>query len=781
MKTISKLKKNLVLVLVCVMLAAIAVSPASSKLTASGTTDAEDAVVAPSSASYDTSGLYYELHAETDFLQLWVDKTFGIFKVVNKANGYEWLSTRAGDEFVSDSEQIKSAKSLITVDYVNVDDEVSSGNFPTTLFSGAQHTNMSKTTFDFDSVENGFKINYVFDVDLSSKAGDDESSEEDIQDVEVIIKELVVPVIFSLKNDTLQASVDVKNIVCDEQLLLTKISLLPYFGAGTKNDEGYLFVPDGSGALINFKGHSTTNSSYNQRVYGDDLSLSTDFDNKKIETIRMPVFGLKNGNNAFCAIITSGAVSSSIEAAPANHMTMYSHANAYIETKLLSETMMAGKLGSNNSIFRFSEGHGNIDSFQIDYHFLVDEDADYVGMAKTYREHLQNKGDISKKASKPVLNVDTIGAIDVKANFLGFNYSACETLTSYKQTEKIVESLNKKGISQLGVRYIGWANNGVSNSSIVDDVDFISDLGGKSDFEGLSKYLKDKSIPFVTDVDLLTYSNGSERLASKSSFAETYYRYQYLRSVYSYDLNGTILMMLRPDYINEYAQDFLDVYAEDVSTKNLSLSTLTNTVYSSLKREETVHRIDTLGYYKEVFDSAKEKGINLYGERANEYSFKYISKVYKSPIYSSAFMLFDKEVPFYQIVLHGYISMTGDAMVQSTDKENVYLKCVESGSELLWNGIYEDSAQLADTNYDYYYGSTYTLWQDDAAEKYNAYYPLLNKIYDQEIVAHEEVANDVTMTEYENGIKVFVNFTNSDVTLKNGTKVPAKNFVYKEG
>ena len=54
MKTISKLKKNLVLVLVCALLATIAVSPASSKLTASGTTDADGAAFS-SSASHDTS------------------------------------------------------------------------------------------------------------------------------------------------------------------------------------------------------------------------------------------------------------------------------------------------------------------------------------------------------------------------------------------------------------------------------------------------------------------------------------------------------------------------------------------------------------------------------------------------------------------------------------------------------------------------------------------------------------------------------------------------------
>ena len=63
-------------------------------------------------------------------------------------------------------------------------------------------------------------------------------------------------------------------------------------------------------------------------------------------------------------------------------------------------------------------------------------------------------------------------------------------------------------------------------------------------------------------------------------------------------------------------------------------------------------------------------------------------------------------------------------------------------------------------------------------KKHSQYQPLLEKIYDKTIVDHKEVKKNVTLTEYDNGVKVYVNYTDADVTV-DGIKVSAKNFAYK--
>ena len=59
------------------------------------------------------------------------------------------------------------------------------------------------------------------------------------------------------------------------------ISILPYFGAAGLEDSGYMLIPDGSGALINFNNQKASYGAYSQNVYGRDPVLLLDKNCKK--------------------------------------------------------------------------------------------------------------------------------------------------------------------------------------------------------------------------------------------------------------------------------------------------------------------------------------------------------------------------------------------------------------------------------------------------------------------------------------------------------------------
>ena len=99
--------------------------------------------------------------------------------------------------------------------------------------------------------------------------------------------------------------------------------------------------------------------------------------------------------------------------------------------------------------------------------------------------------------------------------------------------------------------------------------------------------------------------------------------------------------------------------------------------------------------------------------------------------------------------------------------------------ELLYNGIFADSSTLTGTAFDYLYSSDYGLWIDDAAEKYAAYTPLLNRIYDSQIISNTTIAEGVKKTVYQNGVTVYVNYTRETVTVDNVTVEP-QGFAYRE-
>ena len=772
MKTFTNLKRCFVLIFATLLLVTTCILPANADNVAK-------------SADKNTKYSYmnvpsdYELVATSENLELYVDYNSGYFLVKNTDNGYIWKSVPDDIEYDSYTvgDDRDSAQSIVSFSYLLVEEEASVTS-PSNVFSyNAENVDVTK-------IDDGFRVEYLLKVNVTEtqKTEDEESESEETEEIEEVEEygDITLPVEIKLNNGHLDASIILEDVKYDSRVIICEYNLLPYFGAASWTDEGYIFVPDGSGALINFKGHEYTETSYSAPVYGEDISSYTELESKQSEAVRMPVFGLKNGDNAFVGIITDGDTTANIKANPTNKNFGHSKASASFQTRVQNGLMMFKGAYYQKQIYKFSYLSESLKNLKVCYYLLSGDDADYIGMANTYREYLIDNGMLNKNVSEPTLNIDTYGAIDVKANFLGFNYRKLESLTSYSEAVKMVEALNKEGIDDISLRYMGWSNNGVTNKKAVNKPKILGVLGGKSDYNDMIESLEKLNTKIYPDSDLLYFTKGTKKSAAKTVFSQIFYKYQYLRSVYVFDLEGNKEMLLNPNLIKENSEKFFNKYQNISNTSNISLSTLTNTVYSSLDRNEQYTKYETISMIEDTLKRATDAKLNIVGENANQYALKYVSKIYKSPMYSSAYDIFESEIPFYQIVLHGYIGMTGNPMVQSTDIDIMYLKCVEAGIELLWNGIYEDSAQLSTTNYDDLYGSTYTLWIKDAAERYQKYQPLLKKIYDAQIVNHDEILDDVTVTTYSNGIKVYVNFTDEDVEI-NGVKVAAKNFEYKEG
>ena len=770
MKLMTKTKRNLVLMLMCALLVAIAICPVSAIQGKSGVAKTANTVSTKDYSYMEITPDYTEVAANEN-LSLSADLMSGNFAIKNLKNGYVWYSIPNNTEFdgYSKGEIEHFSKSQLIVGYVNAEDEVDTSRVAYLDSDALIETEVS-------TIDNGIRVMYTYEVSFAKEEGEEEAAEETESETTLV----KVPVEYYLEDDHFSARVDIKAAEYTDAVLITEYNVLPYFGAGSWMDNGYLFVPDGSGALISFDGHQNDSYNYDELVYGDDLSVfSEEVIGLSTQSIRMPVFGIINGDdNALFGVVDEGASAASILASPANSGKGYSTASSKLNVKLVSTTTMFSKSSNLQSIFRLTDDSDDLVNFKVDYYVLNGDNADYTGMANTYRDYLiENELLVKNEMSAPALNVDVYGAIDVKANILGFTYRKLQSLTTYEQTIEMADALKKAGINNIALRYKGWANNGITNKTIANDVDLIGLLGGKKGYKALTDYTDNNAIQIYNDVDLTTYTEGKTKFACKTAFSEVYYEYQYLRSVYAYDLNGFAKMLLNPQYLVENSNKYLKSFKK-LGNKNLSISDLTDNVYSHLKRGELVYRTKYVTEAKKILETAKKGGLNLAGENSNDYAFKYLDKIYKAPIFSSGYNVLDSEIPFYEIVLHGYIPMTGEPMVQSTDSQVTFLKCVESGMELLWNGIHEQSEILSDSNYDELYGSTYSLWIDDAAKKYSQYQPLLEKIYDKQIVDHKEVKTNVTLTVYENGVKVYVNYTDSDVKV-DGIKVPAKNFAYK--
>ena len=505
-------------------------------------------------------------------------------------------------------------------------------------------------------------------------------------------------------------------------------------------------------------------------MYGTEASKDNNMKTSYDRSVRMPVYGMvKNGSGMF-AIIESGDAVASISAASANTESYYNYANATANIRCTYEkAMFTANDKTNQTVFAAVKQTDGAEAFTVRF-YLLGKGADYVEMAKVYRNYLTTEKGLEKQKTSAELNVELIGAIDVKANFLGFSYYKSKALTEYSEALDIVKELKKDGIENIAIRYLGWSNNGMTNAAVMKKVKASGVLGGKKDLRLLNEYLNGEGISAYYDIDMLKFYKGAKKYKVSSPFNDRISFSRYLRSVYAKDISKRSWYLLSSKYL-ESNYSTLEKSLKRLDMESYSLATVTSSIYSDFNSKDTVTRSEMLNSAAAVLKAAGKTA----GETANSYALPYLNKIFSAPMYSSGYLILDKEIPFYEITLHGMIDLTGESQFVSNDRSVNYLKTVETGSQLMYTGMAADSSEIVDTDYDYLYGTSFSLWKDDAVSKYKEYYPLLKEISDSLIVSHRELQDNVFETGYENGIKVIVNYNSQDVQA-DGIKIPAYGF-----
>ncbi|MBQ9964447.1 MAG: hypothetical protein IJP14_04925 [Clostridia bacterium] len=697
----------------------------------------------------------YEQVASNDESILYADMQKGFFALQNKASGDIWYSTPNDSllDKISGGSDKWTVRSQLTIGFLYKEDVVTADS--------ASKANSQLGCVEMDGgiqvqkLGDGIRVTYHF--------------------VEIGI---TIPVEYRLQGASLSATIDVANIDEGDECLLTEINLLPAFGAGNWQTEGQLLVPDGSGALIDFN-NGVECLPYEQMVYGKDQLNFVDIDSSVTEEIRLPVFATLMPNKALMGVITQGDGSASIRALNGNEDRGYNAVSSIFKMRALDILSMFKNTSNRRDLARLSGDTEQITTYQVVYTPLTGADANYVGVANVYRQYLVDEKGLSKQAATPGLALNMLGSIDVKAAFLGIEYSKQQSLTTFEQAQAILSALKERGVDSLSVRYQGWSNYGLLNKKVPTKAKALSNLGGKKALNILNAYATDNAIALYPDVDFLRFRSGSKKQSIKTAFNEVVYHTERMRSVFATKLELTPYRFLTPQNLKTVTDRYLKSYS-GTGISAISLGTLGEYAYSNHSQHDGFHRYDYPETVAAVLQNYRDSGLALSVEGANAFAAVYAARIYNTPTLTSGYDMFDHEIPFYQIVFHGYTTMTAMPMAQTTEAAVNFLKAVESGSELLFDSMYESSALLTGTRYDHLYATQYTLWMDQAVELYTRYQPLLKTIYDQTIVAHTELASDVMQTTYENGVSVIVNYSNVDYVSDSLTVKPL-DYAVQEG
>ena len=165
---------------------------------------------------------------------------------------------------------------------------------------------------------------------------------------------------------------------------ISNLTIYQYFGA-TKNERipGYVFVPDGIGALIRF--NKRFKGAYNKKYYGTDLG------SMQPEMAEQPLFanlyGMVHGidQNGFISIIERGSAYANLISISAGTEDDFNRTFVSFDYRVIYTQYLNARKTS--SVKMLQEHFNNYD-IKLVYKFLNNNEANYLGMAKEYKNYL---------------------------------------------------------------------------------------------------------------------------------------------------------------------------------------------------------------------------------------------------------------------------------------------------------------------------------------------------------------------------------------------------------
>ncbi len=136
----------------------------------------------------------------------------------------------------------------------------------------------------------------------------------------------------------------------------------------------------------------------------------------------------------------------------------------------------------------------------------------------------------------------------------------------------------------------------------------------------------------------------------------------------------------------------------------------------------------------------------------------------KSSLYDSE----DVAVPFYQMVLKGYVPFSNLPANRNTSLTDYKLKVLESGADISFLWITQNPDLIRDSRMQSYTNLYSADWFDDAVALYKEVYAVNSKVKGCSIVDYT-LDGDIRSTKYSNGVTVTVNYADGTYSVTEGS------------
>ena len=621
----------------------------------------------------------------------------------------------------------------------------------------------------------------------------------------------------------------------DEYYAINSITPIKYFGCGNlyldgKVTSGYGFIPDGSGAVVEFADILSLNANISSKVYGQDACYSYIGNGKPNEQVVMPVYGIVNEEKAgatlaaragvdttvtgFFTVIESGASMSSISLISNNgsgKVCAYNSYSPYPSDRYdLSKTLSVGGTSYYNMI---AKTHYDGDC-KTRINMLTDDvvaenlgitnyyPSTYVGMASCYKDYLKAIGvidEILTVSNDMPLYIEALGSIDIVKKILTFPVTVSTPLTEFDDVEQMyVDFINasqtlknraaderaaaealegqdsgevedqirshiKKAekyealaeqvdsIVNINFKLTGFANGGM-HYTYPAKLKWERSVGGKNGFKDLVAAAKaynqneKYTIGIYPDFNFLYINNtamfdgiGLNRSAARL-VDNRYASKQSWNSLIN--VNGifevtTSLLVSSAEFDRLFAK--FDKKYSGYDNPYLSVSTLGSDLNSNFDEDNLVTREQSLQNTKALLKKMSEdSGYSLMTDIGNIYAVEYVDHILNATIDSSHLKNASYTVPFYGLVLHGYVNYAGTPINYSGSPDYDILRAIENGASLYYVLCCQNTNYLKeDPELSKHYGINYYNWFEKILVQYKTLNDAIGALQNYEITDHK--------------------------------------------
>ncbi len=671
------------------------------------------------------------------------DKNKSSFVVTNKASGKQWFSNPQLTKEERDGVKLGLGKidSQICISYLT--DERTDGSVTGNTAKASVKKLMIGdvcrgviTTYNFDKEVLNFKIPVAY---ILTDTG------------------LKVEVLFDLVEENGTST-------------LNTVELLPMFGAAKSGEKGYLLVPDGSGALIDFDGLYDAYPDYQESIYGRDSSVDLDVrSNLGSKGIKMPVYGAKVGDDAYFAIITSNDGSAKLNATSSAATYNVSAVWPTFNFREFDEIGIMSKDSVKRAV-RILDPNVATENPVVEFAFLSGDDANYSGMARYYRDYLVKNYSLEKSAQSYLAPViQAFGKTYSEETFFGIPVSKAVVATNTDDIIGFYNTLKENGVAESKFFLYGFQKGGYQNKYLKK---FTVDrkVGGKNGLKELVDTVGKGNVYMSFDV-MHDYNYGG--IFADAKYAAALNKVTIVKQngmVSTGAWKGTLSWKLMSNaYLDKYGTKLVNSVKEDLGI-GISFENMGSELYNDFDEKYHADRNEYINTFDKLNQAAADKGLNVGSDGANIYMLRSADIITDTPLTSSDKLLFTDHVPFYAMVVHGYTNMSSMPFNNATDIADYTALCAQLGIMPTFRVTAADSNSLQDSNLNFLFNSEFESIKDKIIDSTKTINSVSNGLSDQLIKSHEYVGT-LSIVEYENGVVIVYNRSKTEAASYNGQEI----------